>query len=179
MKILKSLLFVVLGLIALALIVAAFMPKNYSVSVSETINRPKAEVYDYLKIFANQKEYSEWIKPDPNLNLVITGTDGTVGSSSSWKSTNPDVGEGSQTITAMTDNEIDIDLKFVSPMEGTGKVKNVFESKDSTTTHVTVTTNFDAPFPINLPSILFGKPMIEKTEKQIMANVKQILEAKK
>ncbi len=179
MKILKKLLFVLLSLIIIALIAAALMPKQYSVAVTETINRPKAEVYDYLKIFANQKAYSEWIKPDPNLKLEITGTDGTVGSKSSWKSDNSDVGEGSQTITAMTDNQIDIDLEFIAPMAGKGKVINKFESKDSTTTILSVETTFDAPFPTNLPSILIGKPMIEKTEKQIMANLKQILEAKK
>lgn len=179
MKILKTFLFVVIGLVILALIAAALMPKQYSVAVSETINRPKAEVYDYVKIFANQKEYSEWIKPDPNLNLVITGVDGTVGSKSSWKSDNSDVGEGSQTITAMAENQIDIDLEFVAPMAGKGKVVNLFESKDSTTTRLTVTTTFDAPFPLNLPSILIGKPMIEDTETKIMANIKTILEAKK
>ncbi len=179
MKILKYLLLTLIGLIALALIVAAILPKDYTVTVSETIKKPKTQVYDYVKIFANQKEYSEWIKPDPNLDLVITGTDGTVGSSSSWKSTNSDVGAGSQTITAMTDNQIDIDLKFMAPMEGTGHVKNIFESIDSTSTKLTVSTHFDAPFPMNLPSILFGKPMIEKTEKQIIENVKQILESKK
>ena len=179
MKFLKSILFDVIGLVILALIAAAIMPKDYSVSVSETIKKPKAEVYDYVKIFANQKQYSEWIKPDPNVNLVITGVDGTVGSKSSWKSDNSDVGEGSQTITAMTENQIDIDLEFVAPMAGTGKVVNTFESKDSTTTVFSVTTKFDAPFPLNLPSILFGKPIIEDTEKKIMANITTILEAKK
>lgn len=178
MKILKKILLFLVSLVIIALIAAALMPKSYTVTVSETINKPKAEVYDYVKIFANQKEYSEWIKPDPNLNLVITGTDGTVGSKSYWKSNNSDVGEGSQTITAMSDDEISIDLAFIAPMEGTGKVLNKFESKDSTTTVLTVSTIFDAPFPMNLPSILVGKPMIEKTEKQIMVNIKQILEAK-
>lgn len=179
MKILKGILFVAGFLVLAALLAAALMPKNYTVTVSETINKPKAEVYDYVKIFANQKEYSEWTKPDPNLVPVITGVDGTIGSKSYWKSTNPDVGEGSQTITGMSDDEIALDLEFISPMEGHGKVLNKFESKDSTTTLVTVTTAFDAPFPMNLPSILIGKPMIEKTEKQILVNIKQILEAKK
>ena len=179
MKILKSLIYIVAAVIVVALIAAALMPKSYTVTVSETINQPKKVVYDYLKLFKNQKEYSEWTKPDPNLVPVISGEDGTVGSKSYWKSTNEDVGEGSQTITAMSDNEILLDLEFISPMEGHGKVVSKFESKDSTSTFVTVSTHFDAPFPLNLPSILFGKPMIEKTEKQILINVKEILETKK
>jgi hypothetical protein len=179
MKILKKLLFVVLGIITAFLIAAAIMPKEYTVTVSDTINKPKAEVYDYIKMFANQTEYSEWMKPDPNLKLNITGTDGTVGSSSSWKSDNSDVGEGKQTLTAMSDDKFEVDLEFMAPMEGKGHVINTLVSKDSSSTLLTVSTKFDAPFPLNLPSILFGKPMIEKTEKQIMVNLKQILEAKK
>jgi hypothetical protein len=179
MKILKNVLFIAGFLVLVALLAAALMPKSYTVTVSETINRPKSEIYDYLKLFTNQKEYSEWTKPDPNLVPIISGIDGTVGSKSYWKSSNPDVGEGSQTITAMSNDEIALDLAFISPMEGHGKVSNKFESKDSTTTLVTVSMHFDAPFPMNLPSILVGKPMIEKTEKQILVNIKQILEAKK
>lgn len=176
MKILKYLLYALVTIIGIALISAALLPKEYTVSVSETIQKPKSQVYDYLKLFANQKEYSEWTKPDPNLKPTITGTDGTVGSKSSWKSDNNNVGEGSQTITAMTDDQIDIDIEFIKPMAGQAKVKNKFQSKDSTATTVTVEFFTKAPFPMNLPSTLFGKPMIEKTEKQILKNVKQILE---
>ncbi len=179
MKILKNLLFIITGLVVIALIAAAIMPKTYTVVVSETINKPKAEVYDYLKMFANQKEYSEWTKPDPNLVPTITGVDGTVGSKSSWISDNSDVGEGSQSISAMSDDQIDIDLEFISPMAGKATVKNIFESKDSTSTVLTVEFNSGAPYPMNLPSLLFGKPMIEKMEKKILLNIKDILEAKK
>jgi hypothetical protein len=179
MKILKRILYLFLGLIGLALIAAAFTPKEYTITLTETINKPKAEVYDYLKLFANQKEYSEWIKPDPTMVPVISGVDGTVGSSSSWNSTNDNVGEGSQTITAMTPDQIDIDIKFIRPMEGGAKVKNKIIAKDSATTEVTVDFYTKDPYPMNLPSYLFGRPMIEKTEKQILANLKQILEAKK
>jgi hypothetical protein len=179
MKILKFLLFGILSIICIALIAAAFVPKEYTITLTETINRPKAEVYDYLKMFANQKEYSEWIKPDPNLKPVISGNDGTVGSSSSWNSDNNDVGEGSQTITAMTDDQIEIDIKFIRPMEGGAQVKNKIVAKDSTTTEVTVDFYTKDSYPLNLPSYLFGRPMIEQTEKKILANVKQILESRK
>lgn len=178
MKVLKIIIFGIFGLIIIGLIAAAIMPKNFTVVVSETINKPQKEVYDYLKLFANQKEYSEWTKPDPNMVPEISGIDGTVGSKSSWKSDNPDVGQGSQTITAMTDNQIDIDLRFIAPMEGKATVINKIESVDSTTTQVTVEFYSDAPFPFNIFSILIGKPMIEKTEKQILLNIKEKLEAK-
>lgn len=178
MKILKYLFFAVLALVALFLIAAAFIPKEYDIVLTETINRPKAEVYDYVKLFEKQKEYSEWIKPDPNLDIKITGTDGTVGATHHWNSQVDDVGEGSQTITAMTPDQIDVDIKFIRPMAGGASVKNKFESIDSSSTKLTMAFHTTAPYPMNLPSYLFGKGMIEKTEKQILANIKQKLEGR-
>ena len=77
MKVLKTIGIVILALIAIPLIVAIFVPKSYTVSVAETINVPKQQVYDYVRILDNQKEYSLWVLEDPKLRPVITGTDGT------------------------------------------------------------------------------------------------------
>ena len=79
MKILKNIGIALLILIVILLVIAAFIPKNVTVSVSETINKPKQEVFDYVRILANQKDYSIWVMQDPNLNPEIIGTDGTVG----------------------------------------------------------------------------------------------------
>lgn len=62
-------------------------------SVSETINKPKQQVYDYVKTLRNQTQYSEWVKADPNLNPEIIGTDGTVGAIQRWDSKNDNIGE--------------------------------------------------------------------------------------
>ena len=47
-KILKRIFIAIAVLIVLLLIVALFVPKKYTVSVSETINQPKQLVYDYV-----------------------------------------------------------------------------------------------------------------------------------
>ena len=59
MKILKKLLVGFIALIAVLLIIALFVPKQYTVSVSETINKPKQQVYDYVKTLRNQTQYNK------------------------------------------------------------------------------------------------------------------------
>ena len=56
MRIVKKIVFGLLALIMLLLIVALFIPKDYTVSVSTTINQPKAVVFDYVKLVKNQEE---------------------------------------------------------------------------------------------------------------------------
>ena len=43
------------------------------------VNKPKQQVFDYVKLIKNQEQYSVWVMKDPNIKIVYTGTDGTVG----------------------------------------------------------------------------------------------------
>jgi hypothetical protein len=86
MKNLKKVGIALLIILAIPLIIALFIPKNVTVSVTETINQPKQVVYDYVRILANQKEYSIWVMADPNLQPEIIGTDGTIGVIQKWNS---------------------------------------------------------------------------------------------
>lgn len=48
MKIIKTILFSILGIIALALVVALVMPKEYAVEREIVINQPKDSVFNYV-----------------------------------------------------------------------------------------------------------------------------------
>jgi hypothetical protein len=176
MKILKRIGLVLLSLIAIVLIAGLFIPKKYTVSVKTTINKPKQQVYDYVKILANQKAYSEWMKPDPNVRVAYTGQDGTVGAKQAWASKVDDVGEGEMTIVAMNADRIDMDLKFVKPYSGNSKAANIFKAINDSTTEITNEFYADESYPMNIPSYIFGKSMIEKKHTQNLANIKAILE---
>ena len=91
-------LYIVLAIAALLLLLAAIAPKNYNVSRSIEIKRPKGVVFEYLKFLKNQDEWSPWAKRDPNMEKKFTGTDGEVGGINYWKG-NKQVGEGEQEIT--------------------------------------------------------------------------------
>lgn len=66
MKLLKYILIGLGGILAITLLVGLFLPKEYSVSREVTINRSKAEVYEYARMLKHQHDYSVWWKMDPN-----------------------------------------------------------------------------------------------------------------
>jgi uncharacterized protein (UPF0254 family) len=176
MKALKFILFGLLAIVALLLISAIFIRKQYEVRKSIVIHQPKQVVYDYVKIFKNQKDYSVWVMADSAMIPTITGTDGTVGSSQNWDSKLDDVGQGSQTITAMTEDRIDVDLNFVRPMKSTAKAANLFKAIDSLHCELTSVFYGDDKYPFNLLSKLFGEKIIADAEVQNLTNIKNILE---
>lgn len=180
MNILFLILGVVVALVLLLLLVALILPKNYSVSVSETINKPKNTVYKYVSLFGNQPQYSEWLKADPDLNPTVVGTDGTVGAILNWESHNADknknVGMGEQEIIKMDDNSIEIELRLIKPMPATCKLVHNFAEKGINQTEYTCTFYAYAKFPINLPSYLFGRSFIIKTQQKTLRNIKAIVE---
>jgi hypothetical protein len=175
MKFLKTLGLGLLGLIALLLIAAFFIPNDYIVSVSTTINQPKQVVYDYVKILKNQENYSVWVMEDPNLKPVITGIDGTVGAKQSWNSLDDNIGEGDQTISRMNADSICVDLHFVRPIEGKNKAATIFTAIDSTHTKVTSDFYGHSAYPMNLTNWI-GAKFIKDSEVQNLANLKAILE---
>ncbi|MEQ1553564.1 MAG: SRPBCC family protein [Ferruginibacter sp.] len=117
MKILKKLLLFVIFLIAIILIAALFISKDYLVEKSITINKPTAEVFNYIKFLKNQNEYSKWAKLDTAMVNTFTGIDATVGFKSSWEG-NKEVGKGTQEIKKIDEGKrVDYELKFEKPMK--------------------------------------------------------------
>ena len=176
MKLWKKILIVIACIIVLPFIIALFVPRSYTVSVSETINQPRDTVYDYIRILNNQQNYSVWVMEDPNLNPEIVGTDGTVGATQKWDSKNENVGAGEQEITALTPDRMDVDLRFKRPFEGNAKAAYLFKPLSENQTEITAEFYSNSPWPFNLPSYLFGKKMIAEAQTTNLQNVKRILE---
>lgn len=137
MKILKTILFVILGIVAVCLIAALFIKKDYAVEKEVIINQPKAVVFDYIKMLKNQDNFSVWAKMDPAMKKEYKGTDGTVGFVSAWDSENGNVGQGEQEIKNIVAGErVDYNLHFIKPFESSSDAYMVTESVDSTHTKV-------------------------------------------
>lgn len=129
MKIIKKILIGIGIIILIPLIVAIFVKKDYAVEREITINKPKQEVFDYVKFLKNQDNFSKWATMDANMKKNYTGTDGTVGFVSAWDSEMEDVGKGEQEIKKITDGErIDFELRFIKPFESTEKAYMTTES---------------------------------------------------
>ncbi|GGA78163.1 hypothetical protein GCM10008015_18560 [Flavobacterium palustre] len=175
MRIIKKIVFGLLALIVLLLVVALFVPKDYTVSVSATINTPKEKVFNYVKLIKNQEEYSVWVMQDPNVVMNYTGTDGTVGFKAEWNSKDDNVGEGSQQISKITDDRIDVDLHFERPMKGDAKAATFVEDVSGNQTKITNEFYGHSDYPMNLMSLI-GKKFITDAQTQNLANLKKILE---
>lgn len=176
MKIFKKVLIGLLIVIAIPFIIALFLPNTYTVSVTETINRPRQDVFDYVRMLDNQKNYSVWVMQDPNLNPVIVGDDGTVGAIQKWNSKDDGVGEGEQEITSLGLDRMDVDLRFKRPFEGEAKAANIFKEVSADQTQLTTEFYSNDPYPFNLFSCFFGRKMIEKAQTKNLRNLKSILE---
>ena len=151
MKILKKILLTIVALVVLALVVALFVNKEYAVEREITINKPKAEVYDYLKLLKNQDDFSVWATRDPNMKKGFRGTDGNVGFVSYWDSESDDVGAGEQEIMGMTEGErIDYELRFFRPFEATDNAYMITEAVSDNQTKVKWGFDGKMDYPMNL-----------------------------
>ncbi|GIZ08294.1 SRPBCC family protein [Flavobacterium sp. UMI-01] len=178
MKIIKKILFIVLGCIALSLLVALFMPNNYAVEREIIINQPKDTVFNYLKFLKNQDEFSVWSKKDPDMKKSFSGTDGTIGAIAAWESQNEQVGKGEQEIKQIIEGErIDFELRFKIPFEANDNAYFTTEKITPNSTKVKWGFNGKMPYPMNLMlPIMNMDKMLGKDLQKGLENLKVILE---
>ncbi|MGG7034219.1 MAG: SRPBCC family protein [Flavobacterium sp.] len=151
MSILKKFLVAIAILIAIPLVVALFVKKEYAVEREITINKPNQEVFDYVKHLKNQDNFSKWAMIDPKMKKTYSGTDGTVGFVSAWESQNNEVGTGEQEIKKITEGErIDFELRFIKPFEATEVGYMTTEAISATQTKVKWGFNGHMAYPTNL-----------------------------
>src|SRR5476649_899486 len=96
---------IILAIIAIPFIVAIFKPEEYVIEREIVIKRPKADVFNYVKLLKNQDHYSKWVMTDPSMKKSFTGTDGTVGFIYAWDSENKQAGKGEQEIIKLTGDD--------------------------------------------------------------------------
>ena len=109
----------IVALLVAVVAIASFATKTECVVEREvTINKPKADIYNYVKLLKNQNEWGPWYKKEPTMKQEFRGTDGTVGFVSYWNGTNEQVGEGEQEIKKLVENErVETELRFIRPFE--------------------------------------------------------------
>jgi len=149
MKLLKSLLYIGLGLLLLIVVLGFFAKKDYHIERSIEIRAPKALVYQQVRLFKNFIIWSPWKELDPNMQSSITGADGEPGAVYQW-SGNDDVGAGRQTIRRVTPDRIEMDLVFTAPFESKSPVFFQLEEKGDNLTKVSWGFDVHLPFPINV-----------------------------
>ncbi len=178
MSILKKILIVIVVIIAIPLIVAIFVKKNYEVERDIVIDQPKEEVFDYVKHLKNQDNYSKWATIDPEMEKSYSGTDGTVGFVSAWDSEHEDVGKGEQEIVKITEGErVDFELRFYEPFEATEPAFMTTEAIADNKTKVTWGFSGHMDYPMNLMLLFMDfEEMIGGDLEMGLQNLKRKLE---
>lgn len=179
MKILKRILLFLLCLVVIALIVALFVKKDYAIERSVTINKPKTEVFDYIKYLKNQDSYSKWAKMDPAAKKTYTGTDATPGFISAWDSKKSDVGKGEQEIKKIAEGaRVDYQLRFKKPWESTAEAYMSTDSISAGQTKVSWGITGHMPYPMNIMQLFMNMDkMLGKDLEVGLSNLK-VLEEK-
>ena len=175
---LKKILITVLIIIAIPLVVAVFIKKDYSVEREIIIEKPKQEVFEYVKYLKNQDDYSKWATMDPNMKKTYRGTDGTVGFISAWESENDDVGSGEQEIIKIEEGErIDFELRFIKPFESTSPAFMTTESVAENQTKVKWGFSGHMNYPMNIMMVFMDFEKMIGDDLEIgLSNLKTILE---
>lgn len=176
MKALKKILLGIVALIALVLIIALFVKKDFAVERSITINKPNQEVFDYVKMLKNQKNWSTYSQADPEMKEFFKGTDGTVGAVYGWESKM--MGDGEQVITKVAEGErVDIDLIFKGMMGGTSPAYIATKVLSDSTTQVTWAMSGKMNYPMNFMGLFMSMDNMIGTEYQkSLEQLKGVLE---
>jgi hypothetical protein len=175
MKILKRILAVIGILIAIVLVAAVFIKKEYSVEREIAINRPKQQVFEFVKYLKNQDSYNKWVQSDPNLKKNFRGTDGNVGFVYAWDG-NKNAGKGEQEIKKITEGErIDMELRFEKPFEGKANAHLSTEALSGTQTKVKWGMEGSNPYPLNVMN-LFMDRMLGNDIETSLTSLKTVME---
>ena len=172
MKILKYLLFGILGLAVLIVIVGLVASNEFNVEKTVIINAPASQVHPYVSNLRLQNEWSVWSQMDPDQKETFEGTDGTPGSKHSWEG--EITGKGYQEIVSVTPTRIETNLVFTDPYESQADV--YFDLKESgSATEVTWGFKSEMPFPMNI-FLLFGDMGVGDDFQKGLENLKANIE---
>lgn len=167
-------LYIIGGIILLIALLAFAVTTAFEHKAEIVINKPKPEVFEYLKSLKKQNNWSVWAKMDPDMKQEFTGTDSSVGSISSWEGKK--AGKGVQEIEKITEGErIDIELRFEKPFKVSNKVYFATTTVEGNKTKIVWAMHGNSPRPFNLLFPLM-KGSVLKDFNQGLVNLKTLLE---
>jgi effector-binding domain-containing protein len=177
MRILKILFVFLIIVVALLLIVAAFVPKNYEVERTVTIDAKPCQVFPEAQYFQNFVKWDPWSRQDTAIKQTFEGEPGAAGSKYSWESEK--VGSGyMERITNTKDKAITNKIVFTAPQSGVSDGFMRFdEGADENQTVVTWGFSGETGYPWNIMN-LFLDGMVGKDFETGLANLKEIVESK-
>lgn len=173
-KILKVVGVILLLLVVVFLVAGLIIKKDYHLEREITINAPKEKVWNNVNSLQSLEKWSPWVGIDPNMKTSFEGAPGTVGSVYKWEG-NSDVGQGSQTLTAVqSPDAVTTHLHFIKPFEGEADA-TVKLAEANGATKVTWTFDSRYKYPMNVMTLFMDGMMGDQYNKGL-SKLKQISE---
>ncbi|MBC7915108.1 MAG: SRPBCC family protein [Pyrinomonadaceae bacterium] len=170
-----NILFIVAIIIAIPLVIALFVKKEYKIERKIIIDKPNNEVFEFIRFLKNQEQYSKWVMMDPNMKKEFRGIDGTVGFVYAWDG-NDKAGKGEQELISMVEGKsLDIELRFERPFKAIAKAPMLTDSVSEDKTRVTWGMQGKYNYPMNLMNLVVDK-ILGKDMETSLVTLKGILE---
>jgi len=168
-------LYILAGIVTAIVILALVAPTDFRMEREIVIDRPKAEVFAYLRSLKNQNNWSVWAMKDPAIRNEFRGTDETVGFVNAWEG-NKDVGKGEQEIKKIVEGaRVEFELRFEKPFKATNDAYISTEAVNANQTKVRWGFSGKSPRPMNIMTMLM-KGVLAKDFDTGLSNLKKILE---
>ncbi|MDO6693391.1 SRPBCC family protein [Aliiglaciecola sp. 3_MG-2023] len=174
MAILKKVIFSLLILLTVFIVVGYFLPSEYRVQRSISINGAADKIYPQVADLRNWRDWGVWYQRDPNMQVEYSGDSIGIGMKSSWKSATE--GDGSMTIIALAPNQSVTYELYFSGFDMTSQGQLTFQQSDGQTL-VTWTGTGDVGFnAINRYFALAMDSLIGPDLQQSLDNLKAVME---
>lgn len=172
----KTILIVLVLVIAALLIYAATKPDSFRIERSTTIKAPPEKIFALINDFKQWETWSPWEKIDPALKRTYSGTTSGVGSIYEW-SGNKDIGQGRMEIVESTpSSKVSLKLDFVTPFEAHNRVDFMLAQQGDMTT-VTQAMYGPSPYMSKLMTMFFSMDkMVGEKYEEGLATLKMISE---
>jgi hypothetical protein len=162
--------YVIIGLVALILLIAALLPGTYNVEKSTIIKRSPSQVMDKVGDLNFYSQWNPWQQSDPTAKATITGTPKTSGHKYAWEGKK--VGVGALTLNSIDNKHIHFLLEFFKPFKSKAKDNWMFESwGDGGETKVTWQNSGEFPWPI---ARLMGPMITKQLHQQFVAGLSNL-----
>lgn len=132
--ILKILGVIVLLLIVYTVIALLTFGNSYHYEKSVVMNAPREKVWQQINSMKAFNQWNPWMKLDPNMRIVYSGSEGQIGDKYCWDSKNDDAGAGCQEIRDLVENQKQkTEMIFQRPFAGQATSEIILSSEGNGT----------------------------------------------
>lgn len=169
--------YIIIGVITFVAFLHTWAKKEFDLSRTIVINKPKAEVYAFIRQLEKQRLWMPWFLEQPDTILKYKGEDGKLGASSYWRSSGK-IEEGIQRITKIKEGKvIETELLFIKPYKTLSLVYLAVKELEPEKTKMVWGVRGVHRFPVSVLMLFYGfDRMWGKEFEAGLENLKRILE---